>query len=433
MKIGRNGKGILILTFFLIYSVLANGQLTAPGSVFTEMTNYPVYRPQDNIHIFCTAQGSSSGQLKVITGISGIKTFDWKKFNPAIGAFDPYFSENTSSGESSLSNLADGCYQVEIVQGEVKETYRAWVLNNWHKLSASVTDSDCESFKLSGEIENAPLKYRDLANNTEIELNRDLKVEWKDNQTIVARVINPQIVDPPTKDTEYSFNVSDRFGCESTVKTTYVSIVTKAGFTANPIKGEAPLDVNFSNLSQNGDPDGYEWFIFKDLDVIKRESEKSDTPIDSIMIVFYDVNPVYTFENSGTYQVKLVSKKVTQLHTCTDTFYLPDYIIADTSFIAAPNVFTPNGDGNNDEFVVKFWSMQDIKISIFNRWGKAVQVWSKNNIRGFENTWEESVWDGKVGGRYASPGVYYYVVEGKGRDGRNRWAHGFFHLFRGKD
>ncbi len=241
------------------------------------------------------------------------------------------------------------------------------------------------------------------------------------------------MIDPPTKNTDYTFNVKDKFGCEASVKVTYVSIVTKAKFSVNPQKGEAPLEVKFSNESENGDDSGYEWFVFKDLDVIKRESAGAKPPYDSILIVFYDKSPVYTFESSGAYQVKLVSKKVSQFFTCTDTFYLPDYIVADTSFIAVPNVFTPNGDGTNDNFVVKFWSIQDIKISIFNRWGKAVQVWSKKNVRGFENTWEESVWDGKIGGRYASPGVYYYVVEAKGRDGRNRWAHGFFHLFRGKD
>ena len=65
------------------------------------------------------------------------------------------------------------------------------------------------------------------------------------------------------------------------------------------------------------------------------------------------------------------------------------------------------------EFVVKFWSMQSIKIDIFNRWGKRVHHWESGDVRGFEGTWTETVWDGRgMGGRYASPGVYYYVVEG---------------------
>ena len=102
----------------------------------------------------------------------------------------------------------------------------------------------------------------------------------------------------------------------------------------------------------------------------------------------------------------------------------------DTSFVAVPNVFTPNGDGTNDAFVVKYWSMRSIKISIFNRWGKRIHFWESEDVRGFENTYSETVWDGRMGNRFASPGVYYYVVEGEGRDFKKRKAHGFFHLFR---
>jgi gliding motility-associated-like protein len=193
------------------------------------------------------------------------------------------------------------------------------------------------------------------------------------------------------------------------------------------------LEVRFTNKSENGDPGSFEWFFFKDLDEIKRESEQSNMPVDSIMFTAFDDAPIYTYENSGSYMVKLVSKKKSEFHTCTDTVYLPEYIVADTSFIQVPNVFSPNGDGTNDNFVVKFWSMKEVKISVFNRWGRLVHVWQSGDVRGFKNTWIESVWDGKIGGRYASPGVYFYVVEGFGRDGRKRWKHGDIYLFRGKD
>ena len=112
---------------------------------------------------------------------------------------------------------------------------------------------------------------------------------------------------------------------------------------------------------------------------------------------------------------------------------MDDFITIDTSFIAAPNVFTPNGDGVNDLFVVKFWSMKNLKISIYNRWGKRIHFWESSDVRGFGNTYTATVWDGRLGGRYASPGVYYYVAEGKGRDDKNRRARGFFHLFRDKE
>ena len=151
------------------------------------------------------------------------------------------------------------------------------------------------------------------------------------------------------------------------------------------------------------------------------------------MIVAYEQAPVYTYENSGTYKVKLVAKKSSGLQTCVDTAFINGFIRVDTSFVSVPNVFTPNGDGSNDLFIVKFWSMQSLNISIFNRWGKRIHFWESNNVRGFENAYTATVWDGRLGGRFASPGVYYYIVEGKGRDEKGRKAHGFFHLFRGNN
>ena len=181
-------------------------------------------------------------------------------------------------------------------------------------------------------------------------------------------------------------------------------------------------------------PDQYEWFFFYGLDHLKENLGGSTNPDDSIMLIAYDQNPVYVYQNSGSYMVKLVSKKITEDTTvCVDTAYLENYITVDTSFVAVPNVFTPNGDGTNDLFVVKFWSMKSIKISIFNRWGQRIHFWQSGDVQGFEGTWVETVWDGRLmGGKMASPGVYYYSVDGVGRDGKKRRAHGFFHLFRDK-
>jgi hypothetical protein len=77
--------------------------------------------------------------------------------------------------------------------------------------------------------------------------------------------------------------------------------------------------------------------------------------------------------------------------------------------------------------------MKEVKISVFNRWGRTVHVWQSGNVQGFEKTWAETVWDGRIGGRYASPGVYFYVVEGFGRDGKKRWKHGNVYLMREKE
>ncbi len=91
-----------------------------------------------------------------------------------------------------------------------------------------------------------------------------------------------------------------------------------------------------------------------------------------------------------------------------------------------------DGNGDNDKFIVKYASMKSLNLKIFNRWGKEIFAVSRNNLDSFDEDGEELAWDGKINGRLASPGVYYYVVEGRGRDDRQRKKQGFFHLFRKK-
>jgi gliding motility-associated-like protein len=366
--------------------------------------------------------------------LEGTKTFLWEKYNPISATFEFQFSESVTTSFSEIRDLSDGCYRATITQGENTIIQRAWVFNNWFTATAEITESNCDWFKLNGEFTTAELKYYDLANNAELTLFKDTKLQWKAGDGVVATVLSPQIFNPPTQNTDYTMRVYDKYNCEGISTVNYTSIVTRASFSIDKQNGEAPLVVTFTNTSENGTPGAYEWFFFRNLNDIKMESEGSTAAIDSIEIVAYDDSPVYTYENSGTYMVKLVSKKIIDNQACVDTFYLENYIVADTSFIAVPNVFTPNGDGTNDEFVVKFWSMKSIEIDIFNRWGKRIHSWQSGDVRGFEGTWTETVWDGRgMGGRYASPGVYYYAIKGEGRDGATRRKEGFFHLFRDKD
>lgn len=430
-------KSYTYLIFFALFSLIApfaSGQISAPGATGTAQTEYPVFNETDNIYVFCVASETEQvATLQATTSLEGTKTFLWEQYNDQTGEFERYFSESTEATQSEISGLEDGGYRLTITQGETTEIYRAWVFNNWFTASANVIESNCESFKLDGSFISSGMRYYDLADNSELDVFKDVKVEWKEDEVIISRVQTTEIFNPPAEDTDYTLRVYDRFGCETNVNVTYESIVVKADFTAEPMSGEAPLTVNFTNLSENADPDQYEWFFFRNLDDIKRDSENSSQPVDSIEVVAYDQNPVYTYENTGSYNVKLVAKNVSEFNTCVDTAYIEEMIIVDSSYVSVPNVFTPNGDGTNDVFAVKYWSMQSIKISIFNRWGKRIHFWENNDVQGFEGTYTEAVWDGRIGGRYASPGVYYYVVEGMGRDGKRRPAHGFFHLFREKD
>ena len=427
-------RSLFLFLVLSIFSQVTFAQITAPNADGSDVTQYPVFSETDNIFLFCAGDSLAEiGNLTVSTSLSGSKTFLWEKYNEQTAAFELYLEETTDVSSSQITGLADGCYRATVTQGAATEIYRAWVFNNWMNAEAIIDSSDCESFTLSGSFNSAVLRYYDLSNNVPVELPKVINTEWYEGEVKLSSVLNFEVFNPPTENTEYSLRVFDQYDCEALSPVTYESIVTEASFTASPMNGEAPLTVTFTNTSKNGSPGYYEWFFYRDIDEIKKEYQETGGPVDSIYLVAYDDAPVYTYENSGNYLVKLVAKHVSEFFTCVDTFLMKDFIVADTSFVLAPNVFTPNGDGVNDEYIIKYWSMKNIEINIYNRWGKRVHHWQSGDVPGFEDTRSESVWDGRIGGSYASPGVYYWDVVGRGRDGKKRTEHGFLHLFREKN
>lgn len=78
------------------------------------------------------------------------------------------------------------------------------------------------------------------------------------------------------------------------------------------------------------------------------------------------------------------------------------------SQIYMPNAFRP--DGVNTEFRITAYSLQSYDLQIYNRWGKLV----------FETKDALEHWNGKINntGNLCDPGVYPYVLIGRGLDGR---------------
>jgi gliding motility-associated-like protein len=73
-----------------------------------------------------------------------------------------------------------------------------------------------------------------------------------------------------------------------------------------------------------------------------------------------------------------------------------------------PEVFTPDGDGKNDFFVIKGIEGRTVKITVFNRWGNKVY-----ENEAYDNTWEgmPNVSGLIIGNNKLPQGTYYYIVE----------------------
>jgi len=73
-----------------------------------------------------------------------------------------------------------------------------------------------------------------------------------------------------------------------------------------------------------------------------------------------------------------------------------------------PNAFSPNSDGENDEFKAFVnCSLTDYEIQVFDRWGNVV----------FQSENPDLGWDGMVNGERAKQGVYIYLIRYNPPDG----------------
>ena len=151
--------------------------------------------------------------------------------------------------------------------------------------------------------------------------------------------------------------------------------------------GAAPLSVTMYH--DTPDAIEYKW-------VIKNEE-------DTIIYEIISENPIYVFPK-GKFGIDLI---VQSKELCYDTTSFKYIEVDDESYIKIPNVFTPNGDDANDYFQVYAKSLKLFEAFVMNRWGQILYTWNDYSTK-------EAGWDGKIGGSYATPGIYFYVIKYQG-------------------
>lgn len=123
-------------------------------------------------------------------------------------------------------------------------------------------------------------------------------------------------------------------------------------------------------------------------------------------------NPVASPTVTTTYTVTSVDSNGCEVfRTVTITLECNDFDV--------PNVFTPNDDGINDDFVVRILNYSSYSIIIYDRWGKKV----------YNSTDPTKYWNGRINGsQYLVPdGVYYYIIKATCGD-NNYLKKGFVHV-----
>ncbi len=102
----------------------------------------------------------------------------------------------------------------------------------------------------------------------------------------------------------------------------------------------------------------------------------------------------FRFLENGTYIFG-----VQDANLCVDTATI---VLFNTLDMDIPNFFTPNGDGNNDTWIVKgLERFPDSKVWIYDRYGKLITIYSPSS----------SGWDGTYNGRPVPSDDYWYNID----------------------
>lgn len=174
-----------------------------------------------------------------------------------------------------------------------------------------------------------------------------------------------------------------------------------AGFTQDLLIGCTPFEVTFTNTSQNAS--NYSWNF-------GNGNTLNTTSTAPITETFYDASTIQLIAFAGPCSDTAYSVINTNICGCMDPLainYDPTAnvdngtCILPNPIIEVPNVFTPNQDGENDEYKLIAVYQSEIRITITNRWGQVVYTGKGLNPG----------WDGKIDGTPALEGVYFVQYE----------------------
>lgn len=473
----------VILSFTLLtWQVFpAYSQLFAPGRDWVSTTQYLDWELQDSIFLFFSSSANPIlGNLRAQFSDSSASSYTWYRYNDNLPV-NQRFEEIVGLTDSVAPNLERGGYRVSVTRfsDDSTQVFRSWIMiDDVEIVSLDVWDNVCERLIL--EMKTSPLNswdisqlfaYYDLSLPTHQEKNiLEQGGYFRTNQfssdnvqvptTIPTLSSSPFIyieyinelnetIHGPLKDAAYTVKVTKPFGGNDLTATTPTipAISTLSNFNiyfnvsedllpnweiqdADFPNGEALLEVKLESKAENAD--SVFWRIINDPYLFLKGADSIVWRDSSVFDIRFDTYPLKEIMVPGEYTVEHISLK--NLAGCRDTLYKS--ILVDSSFIkidAIPNVFSPNTDGVNDFFVLKeaetnVMSIMSFSISIHSRWGSLVYQYS-----GDPKTWEG--WNGKIDGTKgdAAPGVYYFVIDALGWDGkrfRGGQYKGFLHLFR---
>ncbi|KXX70993.1 PKD domain-containing protein [Flammeovirga sp. SJP92] len=111
-------------------------------------------------------------------------------------------------------------------------------------------------------------------------------------------------------------------------------------------------------------------------------------------------------DDQGTFEVRIID---TTYETECELYTSINVVDLCPPQLFTPTAMTPNGDGLNDEFLIRSRYAINIKLNIYNRWGEI--IFSREYKDSSEARQEGNGWDGMYRGKLVPGGVYTYTMD----------------------
>lgn len=276
---------------------------------------------------------------------------------------------NTGDTTEQITVNSEGVYSVIVSKNGCMATDEIAVLSQEISTSfVAIDTAGCVDFQA------------DFTNSNVITNGAVTHINWEFGDGSHSTSNNPSHLYTQVGSYDVKVLVTSDIGCQfDTTISNYITVYPTAIADFKVIEGTNLVGdaVQYDNISQYSD--SWEWFF-----------------VDGVIST--EENPTHAYLESGEFSTILIAKNQ---YGCNDTVHKM-VTIQDPVTLFVPNSFSPNGDGNNEEWSFSVLGIDEtsFRVSIFNRWGET--IWTSTD--------PNASWDGTHKGIPVQDGSYTWKI-----------------------
>ena len=356
---------------FLVTNYLPSAGDLGNGSVNLILTTPSVFGcPPDNDVMTITFKPSPTADFVATEECAGSNAIFTDQSTSAAGTINSWLWDFGDGGSSIVQNplhsyAASSTYNVTLIAGSSNGCYDTIVI------PVTSYPVPFANFISSIGCENTPVDFTDLST---ISAGSITSWNYDFGGGASSSDQNPSYIFPATGLQQVVLTVTSDRGCvDDTTFFLTINPAPIADFAIAPNPALVQEDVLFTDLS-SGNVQQWFWNF-------------GDGEADNLQ------NPIHQYSDGGDYTIYLI---IIDANGCQDT-------VAKIITIALPPVlpsgFTPNGDGENDVFLIRGGPFKEVDFKVYNNWGELI----------FTSDDAAIGWDGTYKGEPAPLGVYTWT------------------------